>query len=116
MIKKFALILASIALSSTAYARCTGYGSSQHCTDDSGNSYNVRRIGNTTYMDGTAADGSTWSQTTRKIGSTTYHDGVAADGNSWSGTTRSIGGTTYHDGYDSRGNSYNKSCTRYGCN
>ena len=40
------------------------------------------------------------------IGNTTYHNGTAANGNTWSGTSTTIGNTTYHNGTDSRGNPY----------
>lgn len=108
------LIIAAVAPS--AFASCVGSASFQTCTDASGNSYNVQRFGNSTYMTGHSDNGSSWSQNSNTIGNTTYHNGTAADGNSWSGTTTRIGSTTFHSGTDSDGNSYSSSCNQYGCN
>lgn len=71
-----------------ALAACTGTGSSAYCWDDSGNTYNVQRLGNTTHVQGNnTSTGSSWSQNSQTIGSMTYHNGQAADGSAWNGTT-----------------------------
>ncbi len=99
-----------------ADAACFGSDAYQTCTDDSGNSYDVQRYGNTTQMQGyNSSNGSQWSQTTQTYGNTTYHNGTAANGSSWSGTSSSYGGTTVHQGTDSNGQSYYKTCNKYGC-
>lgn len=119
MNKKLLLLVPvfAVVFSSQVVASCTGTGAFSRCWDDNGNSYDVRRFGNTTRMDGYNSNtGSTWSQDSRTIGGTTYHNGYDADGNSWSMTQRRLGSTTYIDGTDSDGNSFSKVCNRFGCN
>ncbi len=111
---KSALALALLALSTNLFANCVGSGSFQSCMDSSGNSYTVQRLGNTTLLNGTAANGNTWSQTSQSMGNTTFHNGTAANGNSWNGTTQSIGNRQFYNGTDSRGRSYSGSCTTIG--
>jgi len=111
---KFALAVALLAAPVLSSANCVGSGSYTYCTDNNGNSYNVQRIGNTTFVNGNnAANGSSWSQTSQTIGNTTFHNGTAANGNSWSGTSQQIGGTTFNSGVDSRGNYYSGSSYNY---
>lgn len=106
-----------LALSFGASASCVGTANFATCTDASGNSYTVNRMGNTTMMQGYNPNtGSSWNQNSTTMGNTTFHNGTAANGNSWSGTSQQLGNTTYHNGIDSRGNSYNKVCNQYGCN
>jgi len=113
---RFAAAVLTLASAGAASAACFGTGAFQTCSDDAGNNYNVQRFGNTTYVDGTNAQtGSTWNQTTQTIGNTTFHNGTAANGESWNGTSQTIGGTTFHNGTDSRGNAYSKTCNAYGC-
>ncbi len=113
---RIAVVAVIAAFSMSAQAACYGSGAYQTCTDNSGNSYNVNRYGNTTSMYGSnPSTGSTWSQNSTTVGGTTYHNGTASNGNSWSGTTSTYGGVTTHQGIDSRGNSYSKTCTAYGC-
>jgi hypothetical protein len=122
--KRF-LVLASLAFCGQAYAGCVGTGIYKSCTDDSGNTYNVSKYGNTTHTTGSNAQtGSTWSQNSTTFGNTTHHNGTAANGRTWSGTTATYGktddnprsGITIHSGVDSDGNVYSKTCTAYGCN
>lgn len=113
--RKFVLALALAAAPMLASANCVGSGAYAYCTDSNGNSYNVQRIGNTTFLNGSnAATGSTWNQTSQTIGNTTFHNGTAANGNTWSGTSQRIGNTTFNSGYDSRGNYYSGSSYNYG--
>jgi len=114
MKRTLAIVALSLAAQS-AVAGCFGSGSFKTCTDDSGNTYNIQRFGNTTHLDGYSANGSHWSQDSSTIGGTTYHNGYSADGNSWNGTTTTIGGSTFHSGTDSNGNSYQSTCNQYGC-
>ncbi|AMO36653.1 hypothetical protein [Thauera humireducens] len=100
----------SIALVGPAAAACVGSGSLRTCMDDSGNTYTVQRLGNTTYVDGSNPNGSRWSQESTTIGNTTFHNGTAADGGSWNGTTTRIGNTVINSGTDSDGNPYSSSC------
>lgn len=106
-----------LAFTGSVNAACYGSGSYQNCTDDSGNSYSVRRYGNTTQMDGyNSQTGSNWSQTSRTMGNTTYHEGIAGNGNSWNSTERRSGSNTYIQGTDAQGNYFSKTCNKYGCN
>ncbi len=115
--KKTILALTLSLVAGVASAGCVGSGSLQTCTDNSGNSYTVNRIGNTTFTNGYNSNtGSTWDQTSTTIGNTTFHNGRAADGDSWSGTSTRIGGTTFNSGIDSDGNPYSSTCNSYGCN
>jgi hypothetical protein len=111
------LTFASILLvTSNAFAVCTGSGSYRYCSDENGNSYNVQRIGNSTYMNAHNTNtGSNWSQHSQTVGHTTYHNGTAADGNSWQTTTTTIGSTRYINGTDSRGSVVSHTCNQYGC-
>ena len=74
--------VAFIVLPITAEAACIGSSALSTCYDNSGNSYTVRRLGNTTYLDGRNSNG-TWSQRSTTTGSWTQHNGVDIDGNSW---------------------------------
>lgn len=100
----------SIAIAGPATAACVGSGSLHYCNDNSSNSYTVQQIGNTTYVNGSNPNGSTWSQNSTTIGNTTYHNGTAADGGSWNGTTTRIGNSRFSSGTDSDGNPYSSSC------
>lgn len=102
--------------SSTSHALCVGSGSIQNCTDSSGNSYMVNRIENTTYVNGTNANGDSWNSSSMTIGNTTYQNGQAKDGGSWNQTIQNVGGTRYYNGTDSDGNSFSGACNQYGCN
>jgi hypothetical protein len=138
--KKHALsFLALLLVAGPVAANCFGTATLKTCTDDSGNTYTVQRLGNTTFVDGyNAQTGSQWSQNTQRVGNISYTTGNDADGNSWSQTTQRLGNTTYQYGYDSDGNSFNgtiqrsssstiysgtdssgnsyyKTCTAYGC-
>ncbi len=109
--------LFALVFSLPSHAECYGSGSYKTCYDNSGNTYDVQKIGNSTYLNGRNSNtGSTWSQDSTTIGNTTYQNGRASNGNSWSGTSTTIGNTTYHNGTDSNGNYYNKTCNQYGCN
>lgn len=107
-----ALMVASL----VANAACFGSDAFKTCTDDSGNSYNVQKYGNTTNVQGTNAQtGSSWNQTSNTYGNTTHTYGTAANGNSWNSTTRSSPGMSQTYGTDSNGNSFSKTCTQAGC-
>lgn len=79
---------AAIAVSaSTAFAGCIGGGALSTCYDNSGNTYTIQRLGNSTYMQGhNSRTGSSWSQNSTTFGNTTIHNGQDADGDSWSTT------------------------------
>jgi hypothetical protein len=107
----------TILIPMSANATCFGSSAFQTCNDNSGNSYSVRRLGNSTYMNGYNANtGSNWSQNSRTFGNTTYHNGYDAGGNSWNLMQRRIGGSTYYSGTDSDGNFVSGSCNQFGCN
>lgn len=112
-----AILLATILLSSiSAQAACVGTGSFKSCTDDSGNSYTVNKLGNSTYVQGTNAEtGSSWNQQTHRSGNTSNTYGSSADGSTWNSTTYRNGSTTNTYGTDSKGNSFSRTCNQYGC-
>jgi hypothetical protein len=91
---------------SIAAANCVGTANSYNCYDGrSGNSYNVQKYGNSTYMQGyNAGTGSTWSQQSNTYGNSTYMNGTSSSGSSWNQTItpNSVYGT------DSRGNYYSR--------
>jgi len=112
-----ALLVCTLLTAQVSVAACYGSGNFKTCTDDSGNSYNVRQFGNTTITNGYNPNtGSQWSQNSNTIGNTTFHNGVDANGNAWKGTSTRIGSTTIHQGVDSNGNIYSKTCNQFGCN
>jgi hypothetical protein len=103
-------------VASAASAGCYGTGAFRQCFDDSGNSYSINKLGNTTTLNGyNAQTGSTWSQRSTTLGNTTTHNGYSSDGGNWTMTQRSIGGNTYTSGVDSDGNYFSQTCTKYGC-
>ncbi len=113
---KCAAALFALAASS-AWASCVGTDAFRTCYDNSGNSYQVNRMGNTTMMQGyNAQTGSNWSQTSQQVGNSTFTNGTAANGQSWNSTTMNMGnGNTMTYGTDSRGNSFQRNCNQYGC-
>jgi len=114
--KKYLFAMAITALAFSANAGCYGSGSYKTCTDDSGNTYNVQRYGNTTNVQGyNAQNGTNWSQTSNTYGNTTQTYGTAGNGQNWNSTTITSPGMTQQYGTDSRGNSFNKTCTAAGC-
>lgn len=111
----FLTYIALLAITSTAYASCIGGDTFKTCTDASGNSYSVQKFGNMTTVQGSNAQGETWSQQSHQFGNTTYHSGTAKNGNHWNGTTTAYGGTTVNQGINSQGQSYQKTCNQFGC-
>ncbi|MNK90267.1 hypothetical protein D3C87_1103110 [compost metagenome] len=112
-----AAAFASFAMYGAAHAACFGTQAMSTCTDDSGNTYNVQRYGNTTHVQGSNPyTGNTWNQTSQTYGSSTYQTGNSSNGNSWNQTIQSMPGMTTYSGTDSSGNSFYKTCTAYGCN
>lgn len=108
--------LSLLLISGLSSAACIGTNALSTCTDSSGNTYNVQRIGGTTNVQGSnSGTGSTWSQTSTTYGNTTLHNGVSSDGNSWNGTTHKIGNSRINSGTDSRGNSYYNTCIGIHC-
>lgn len=96
-----------------ANAACYGTDTFSNCYDDSGNSYSVSRLGNSTYVNGYNLNtGSNWSQTSNTFGNTTYQSGYDSEGNNWSQTIQHNGNSTTYSGYDSDGNSFYKTCYR----
>lgn len=109
----FALLAPAV---SNAQAQCFGSDSFTTCTDQSGNTYNVQRFGNTTTMQGyNSRTGSSWNQQSQTFGGTTFHSGQAANGNSWNMQQNSYGGTTTYSGTDSSGQFINRTCGTFGC-
>ena len=110
------LLLLLAAASFSAHANCVGSGSFQTCTDSSGNSYTVNRLGNSTYVQGNnSSTGSSWSQETHRTGNSSYTTGRDADGNSWNANTIRTPGGSYTTGRDSNGNSFSRTCNQFGC-
>ncbi|QCX50696.1 hypothetical protein [Ralstonia pseudosolanacearum] len=115
---QFAASATLVLASSSVFANCIGGPAFQTCNDSSGNSYTVNRMGNTTMVNGyNAQTGNSWNETARTFGNTTQINGNAANGQSWNETIHNYGnGNRSIYGTDSRGNSYNHYCTSYGCN
>lgn len=116
---RLAVLLLSGLFFNGAQASCFGSDSNYTCSDpQSGNTYQVRKFGDSTTMTGTnTRTGSSWSQNSRTYGNITQQDGQSSDGGTWRQTIRDNGsmGTNY-SGTDSDGNYYNKTCNRFGCN
>lgn len=111
------LLLALVcAISVPAAAGCYGSGNLQTCTDSSGNSYTVNRIGGTTYVNGYNAQGQTWNSTSSTYGNTTYQQGTAKDGGQWNQTINTFGSGQMRTGTDSNGNSFSTYCYNGNCN
>lgn len=114
---KLALAAAFVFVVSAADAACFGTGAFRSCTDDSGNSYTINRLGNSTYMNGhNARTGSTWNQNSNTFGNTTIHNGRDSSGNSWNVQENRFGNVRTWNGYDSRGNRVNRTCIGIYCN
>lgn len=98
-------------------AQCIGTDAMSTCYDNSGNSYTVNRMGNTTIVNGrNSQTGSNWSQTTQSYGNQTYTNGRAANGQSWNQTQTNLGnGNRMITGRDSQGRNYSTTCTKQGC-
>ena len=108
--------IAVLCVGGPAVADCYGSDAYKTCTDSSGNTYNVQKIGDMTTVQGYNPEtGNSWNQTTTKIGNLSHTRGQDADGNSWTQNTQKIGDTTIQSGYDSDGNYYQQSCNQYGC-
>lgn len=102
--------------SGAAFAACIGTGAISTCTDSSGNTYTISRIGNTTTVQGSnAGTGSTWNSTSSRFGSTVVQSGTAADGGSWNQTIIGTGAGTSYFGTDSNGASFSGYCSSLGC-
>jgi hypothetical protein len=86
-------------------SNCFGSDLFKTCTDQSGNTYQIQKFGNSTYVNGSNPNtGSQWNQQTQKIGNTTFHQGQAGNGQSWNITEQNFGGTKFISGQDSKGN------------
>jgi hypothetical protein len=105
-----------VLLSGTAQANCIGSGSLKTCYDNSGNTYTVQKLGNSTYVNGQNANtGTSWNQQSQKLGNSTLTTGTDADGNSWNSTATKVGNSTFINGTDSDGNAFSQTCNKYGC-
>ncbi|GAL60392.1 hypothetical protein EV102420_37_00310 [Pseudescherichia vulneris NBRC 102420] len=114
---KKVLILMLVCTSYGAAAQCIGSGALSTCYDDNGNTYTVSRMGNTTVVNGSSANGSSWSQTSNTIGNSTYTNGTASNGRNWNETqTNMSGGNRMISGVNSQGQSYSHYCNQFGCN
>lgn len=114
---RIAIFTVGLVACSSAWSQCVGGDAFKICTDSSGNTYNVSKFGNTTMVDGyNPQTGSSWNQQSNTIGNTTFTNGTAANGQTWDSTTHSYGNgnsTTY--GTDSHGRAFTYQCGRYGC-
>lgn len=115
MNKLFYVVAIILTLSGISDANCTGSSSYSTCYDQSGNTYTVTRMGNTTTVQGSASNGNQWSQTSSTYGNTTTTTGTAANGNSWNSSTYTYSnGSTQTQGTDSRGQYFSKTCDSRG--
>ena len=101
-----------------AHAMCFDSAAMETCNDANGNSYTVNRLGSMTMIQGNNANtGSNWGETVNHFGNTTTINGTAANGQNWNENIQHYGNGSYSEsGTDSRGNSFNVYCTPYGCN
>lgn len=115
--KKLVFSLFLLSLNGAIFAQCIGSGSVRSCYDyNTGNSYQINRLGNMTTVNGYNANtGSSWSQTSNRIGNTTYTNGYDKDGNSWNSTTQRVGNYRFTTGTDSDGNYFSRTCNQFGC-
>lgn len=112
------IFIATLVLLTAGLAKAGCYGSPGYttCHDVSGNSYQIQRYGNSTYMQGyNAYTASSWSQNSQTYGNTTRIQGQS-NGSSWNQTIQTLPGMTIQSGTDSRGHSFYRTCTAYGCN
>lgn len=117
-ILNIAILCGAVAVSGAAYANCFSGPNMQTCNDSSGNLYTVNRMGTMTTVNGyNAQTGSSWNETANSYGNTTQINGTAANGQHLNETIQNYGnGNRSVYGTDSRGNAYNHYCTSYGCN
>lgn len=96
------IIIGLLAFSSSSFAACYGSENLYSCNDASGNSYSVNKFGNTTTVNGfNSRTGSSWNQNSNRLGDTTYINGTA-NGKAWNETITPYSTT----GTDSKGNYY----------
>lgn len=115
--RKTIIAISLVLAAGAACAQCYGSDTNKQCFDaQSGNSYSVNKLGNSTYMSGSNPNtGSTWQQNSHRIGNTTNTYGTASDGSSWNQSVTTNGSSRTISGTDSRGNPYFKTCNQYGC-
>ena len=115
VIATISVVLVTVA--GQAFSQCYGSSSIYTCNDrQSGNSYNVQRYGNSTYMQGrNPRNGTTWNQQTNRWGNTSQTTGRASNGQYWNSTTTKIGNTTTTHGRDANGRYFSKTCNQFGC-
>ena len=104
-----------ISFPGSAWADCVGTDTFATCTDDSGNTYTVNRMGGMTMVNGSNPDGSTWSQTSQTMGDMTMTNGES-NGQPWNMTQQNLGGMTTYSGTNVAGQPFFHTCTAYGCN
>src|SRR5262249_50298908 len=98
-------LLLGLGFASPVNAACFGSDAFSTWTDNSGNTYNIQRFGNQTFMQGSnEGTGSTWSQNSMTLGNSTYINGRSSDGNSWNENIQHFGNMTTYSGTDSDGN------------
>jgi hypothetical protein len=106
IVKPLCIILSVVAIgvSSVASANCYGTANNYTCYDvQSGNSYNVQKYGNQTYMNGrNSRTGTSWSQNTNRFGNSSSTYGHSSNGKSWSSYSTPYGSS----GQDSSGNTW----------
>lgn len=109
-------LLLSVA-SAHAQMNCIGSGAIQTCSDPrTGNTYDIQRIGNMTMMQGSnPRTGSRWNETSQTFGNTTMIDGTAANGQRWNSTITRSPGMEQQYGTDSNGRPFFQTCTAAGC-
>ncbi len=98
-----------------ASAACIGTDTLSTCTDDSGNTYTVTRMGGMTMVNGSNPDGSDWSETSQTMGDTTITNGQT-NGRPWNMTQQDTGGMQTYSGTNAAGQPFFHTCTAYGCN
>ena len=96
------IIIGLLTFSSSSFAARYGSDNIYNCSDASGNSYTVNKLGFGTTVNGYNSNtGSSWSQNSNRIGDTTYIRGNS-NGKAWNETITPYSTT----GTDSKGKYY----------
>lgn len=115
--KKIILATAALLISFSAFSQCIGTKEMSTCFDNNGNTYQVNRMGNSTYVQGhNSQTGTSWSQQTQTFGNQTTTTGRAANGQTWTQNRTDFGGGNYSvSGRNSQGQNYQQTCNQFGC-
>lgn len=101
--------------SSSLFGNSQGYQSPfRSYATPGGGTRNEYDIGNTTYYNTLAGNGSYYSGSTTQLGNTSFHSGYSSDGWSYNGSTMDSGNTSYSNTYYSNGGYSSTTTSRIG--